>query len=480
MKQPILKKNKKNSIIAATLFFIYTFLSIYFEFFYALLLPFAALFVYLFILNYKLIFYIAIFFIPLSFPVREFFPDTPIDLSLPSEPILIALTVVFVLQTIKKNDLNRKILMHPLSVTIFLYLIWMLLTSISSSMPMVSFKYLISRFWFIIPSYFFILLFDNKNTEYTRFLNVYLIALLIIIAQTFIRHIPLGLLNKDAAHFVMNPFYNDHTAYGAILAMFIPIVYVFIKKQKQNIYKKIFYTISLILLIAAFIFSYSRAAWISLLGALIIAFLIIYKIRLSYLIVLFAIFSFIVYSFRFEIIDRLEKNKQDSSDELMEHVQSISNIASDASNLERLNRWDAAFAMFAERPLFGWGVATYQFQYAPFQKSENRTIISTNFGDVGNAHSEYIGPLAEQGFFGLILILVIFAISIKTGIKAYRKSINEYEKMFILAIIVGLVSYYIHGFLNNFLDTIKLAIPVWTFMGILVGYDLKLNSKSDN
>ena len=26
------------------------------------------------------------------------------------------------------------------------------------------------------------------------------------------------------------------------------------------------------------------------------------------------------------------------------------------------------------------------------------TIISTNFGDGGNAHSEYLSPLAEQGF----------------------------------------------------------------------------------
>ena len=28
-----------------------------------------------------------------------------------------------------------------------------------------------------------------------------------------------GLFDKDAAHFVMNPFFRDHTSYGAILAM---------------------------------------------------------------------------------------------------------------------------------------------------------------------------------------------------------------------------------------------------------------------
>ena len=33
----------------------------------------------------------------------------------------------------------------------------------------------------------------------------------------------------------------------------------------------------------------------------------------------------------------------------------------------------------------------------PFQDASDLTIISTNFGDGGNAHSEYLGPLSEQG-----------------------------------------------------------------------------------
>ena len=58
--------------------------------------------------------------------------------------------------------------------------------------------------------------------------------------------------------------------------------------------------------------------------------------------------------------------------------------------------------MFVERPIAGWGPGTYQFEYAPFQTAELRTQISTNNADLGNAHSEYLGPLAEQGLFGFI------------------------------------------------------------------------------
>ena len=65
--------------------------------------------------------------------------------------------------------------------------------------------------------------------------------------------------------------------------------------------------------------------------------------------------------------------------------------------------------MFKERPVLGWGPGTYMFQYAQFQMARDKTIISTNFAEGGNAHSEYIGPLAEQGFMGFLAFLGIVA-----------------------------------------------------------------------
>ncbi len=114
------------------------------------------------------------------------------------------------------------------------------------------------------------------------------------------------------------------------------------------------------------------------------------------------------FAFQHQILDRLEKNKQDSSANFIEHVQSIANITSDASNLERINRWQAAIRLFNDRPVFGWGPGTYQFVYSPYQRSKEKTIISTNLGDKGNAHSEYLGPLAEMGFIGMLIVLVYF------------------------------------------------------------------------
>ena len=55
----------------------------------------------------------------------------------------------------------------------------------------------------------------------------------------------------------------------------------------------------------------------------------------------------------------------------------------------------------------------------------------------------------------MVSVLAIFGISIYLGIKVYRNTVDKEIKIISLAIVVGLISYYIHGFLNNFLDTDK-------------------------
>ena len=184
--------------------------------------------------------------------------------------------------------------------------------------------------------------------------------------------------------------------------------------------------------------------------------------------------------FKSEILYVLEKNKQDSSANFIEHVQSIYNISSDASNLERINRWQSAFRMFAERPVLGWGPGTYQFIYAPFQRSKERTIISTNAGDLGNAHSEYIGPLSEQGLPGLLSILSLIAVIVWTGIRVYIKARNREIRLFSIILVLSLVTYFIHGLLNNFLDTDKASVPFWGFFAMLVALDLYHKDKTDD
>ncbi|MGE5424563.1 MAG: O-antigen ligase family protein, partial [Syntrophothermus sp.] len=181
--------------------------------------------------------------------------------------------------------------------------------------------------------------------------------------------------------------------------------------------------------------------------------------------------------FQNQIFDRLEKNKQGSSANFMEHIQSISNISTDDSNLERINRWASALRMFNDRPVVGFGPGTYQFQYAPYQRAEEKTLISTNFGDKGNAHSEYIGPMAEQGLPGVIFVVLVLVFTILTGIRVYKNAKDRQVRILALVILLSLITYFLHGTLNNFLDTDKASVPFWGFIAILVSLDLYAEKK---
>jgi O-antigen ligase len=129
--------------------------------------------------------------------------------------------------------------------------------------------------------------------------------------------------------------------------------------------------------------------------------------------------------------------------------------------------------MFEAKPILGHGPGTYMFEYAKYQKSSDKTIISTNQGDGGNAHSEYLGPLSEQGIPGALFTLIVFILSLTTGIRIYYKlDHNRFLKGLTLSIVLGLVTYYLHGILNNYLDTDKASVPIWGMMSILVAIEL--------
>jgi O-antigen ligase len=92
--------------------------------------------------------------------------------------------------------------------------------------------------------------------------------------------------------------------------------------------------------------------------------------------------------------------------------------------------------------------------------------------DLGNAHSEYIGPLAESGILGSISFVLIGILSLITGFRVYQKINDKHVKHIVLGLILGLITYLIHGTLNNFLDTDKASALFWGFIAVFVSLDI--------
>jgi O-antigen ligase len=388
-----------------------------------------------------------VFLTPLAINLEEL--DLGIGMSLPTEPIFFGLMLLYFFRFLTHKDYDRKIFTHPVSFVIYFYLFWQVVTTITSEMPLISFKATLAKFWFITVFYFMGIEIFKKYGNTKKFLWLYLSAITIVIIYTTINHISYGLTER-AAHWVMQPFYKDHTAYGAAMAFIIPAAFIFTLKPGQQTHIRLIGIVIIAILITGTVLSYTRAAWISLGVAAIASVIYLLRIRLSILVAAGIGFLVLFLAFQEQIMIRLKKNTQDSSTDFSSHVQSMSNISTDASNLERINRWNSALRMFEKRPVFGWGPGTYTFQYAPFQASSELTIISTNLGTGGNAHSEYLGPLAESGVLGSISFLLLVIIVLYIATRVYVESTHRDARIIVLACTLGLITYITHGFLNNF------------------------------
>ncbi len=421
-----------------------------------------------------------VFFTPLSLTLSDLFNiRSGTDLSMPTEPFLFGILLLFVFKLLTGYRIDSKVMKHPITICILINLGWILITTMTSSIPIVSFKFLISRLWFVVPAYFISTqVFKNKK-NIKRFIWLYIIPLTCVIFYTIYQHSKFNFA-EHPANWVVKPFYNDHTSYGAMLAMLIPslIGFLFIKSYSSPV--KIVAGLFLFIYVVAIILSYTRAAWVSLAVALIMMVLLLLKVKFK--VILVAVFAFlgVFFIFQDEIMMKLEKNNQDSSDNLTEHVESISNISTDASNKERLNRWNCAFRMFRNKPIVGYGPGTYSFKYGSFQYVKDRTIISTDHGDGGNAHSEYIGPLAEGGLFGFLSILAIVLLVMTTGMRLYYTLEDKELKTLTCVILLGLITYFVHGCMNNFLDTDKASIPFWGFIAMLTAIDVYHNKTKES
>jgi putative inorganic carbon (HCO3(-)) transporter len=214
-----------------------------------------------------------------------------IGVSLPSEPLMFGLLLIFLSRQLYFRDLDRKLLLHPVSLAILIHLFWMLITSLTSTMPLVSIKATLARVCFVgIFFYLTAILFKERN-KINIFIWCYIVPLLGVIAYTTATHAAAGFTEK-AAHSAMTPFYNDHTAYAAVIAMFIPVMLGFLDDRSKTKQFRIACFITLSVFVGAIVLSYTRAAWVSLVAALVCYFIFALRIKTS--IVVGTAFAFVV------------------------------------------------------------------------------------------------------------------------------------------------------------------------------------------
>ena len=149
------------------------------------------------------------------------------------------------------------------------------------------------------------------------------------------------------------------------------------------------------------------------------------------------------------------------------HSQTITD-PTNLSNLERVNRWVAGYGMFQSDPLTGVGFGAYPDAYLNYRRIPLGTEQST--GRMG-VHSEYLKVLAETGLVGAVTAVLAFFFVARISWRAVRRARDPYLRGLAVGMTGGLVIYCVHAVVNNYMSYDKVAIPVWTAIGVLGAID---------
>ncbi len=420
--------------------------------------------------------YILSFSVPLTIPITIFNGS---NVNFPSELICVFLSAYFCFRLCIGYKVEKAFLKHPVTLLLIFDLIWLLITSYQSSMPDVSYKRFIIRLIYVLTYYvFFYELFKINQKNIILIFLIQCIGLIWPILVTMDHHKDYG-FSTGSANMASQPFYNDHTIYGAALVFFIPFLIYNAFYKNRKLFFRLFY-IGLVLgfMVAAYL-SFSRAALASLLIAGLVFVIIKLKIKATFIIISSLVFLGTLFILRDNVSDYLNRSKSVSQkNDLGMHFKSVTNVKTDVSNTERINRWKCAWKMFKVKPVFGFGPGTYQFFYGQFQVRKDMTQISTFQGDKGHAHSEYLGYLSETGLFGFINFLLLVVIVCFKAIRVINTTHNTHTRNICLFVFLGLITYFIHGLFNGFIESDKIAMPVFVSIAAVVSMDISNKGKT--
>lgn len=420
--------------------------------------------------NWRNLWYIGVFALPLSLSMQEVLGGA--GLTFPTDLVALGLIFLILFKMVGERKFFFSFYNHPIFLTFVIWLTWMLITCIPSSMPGVSIKFTIAFIWmfggFYVASMFVFR--EMKNMVYFYLLIGISFSLVMMIIMFL--YVSTG-RNPFLLRFNPGPFFVDHTVFGAFSATLIPMaVLLAFSRGFSRTFRLVSKGVLLFLLMGLF-FSYSRGAWLSMiLGVGLMGMFILRPYLKKLIIPIVAVMGIAGYLLWANYDPGALSNQAVSRKNFYDHLRSVTNFKSDDSNAERINRWASAVKMWEDRPVFGFGPGTYAFQYGDYQRSWHRTLISTNRADNGTAHNEVMLALSETGLPGAIFTFLIFAVPIFMGLRGFDQTLNRYHRLLYLGSTFGILTYALHSLVNNFMDQDKIGVIIFGMAATITALDL--------
>ncbi len=432
--------------------------------------PLVLLLGYLTIVDFEKVFYLLLFCIPLSTHIHL---PGGLAIDLPSEPLMMGLMLVYGIYSLSKFETRDKaFLNHPITLLLLLHFAWILVSTITSSSVMVSFKFFLAKSWYIVVFYFLAHRYLKTEKDIRRFFWLLFIPLTLSVASIVIRHAAFGFSFKDVFR-VLKPFYSNHVIYASTMVLLLPYVW-FARKWYQKASFKWWYIIAgFLLFFVAIQLSYRRAPILCVYGLVVVYYVIRFRLMRVVLLAgsILAIFlaSHMISNNTFmEYAPNFEKT---ISHQNFENLVEATAKGEDISSMERIHRWVAAGYMVSDKPLMGFGPGNFYFFYRPYTVSSFQTYVSDN-PEKSGIHNYYMMILVEQGIFGFLIFMALTFFLLLKGEQIYHQTTDTFRKQVVMAALLSLVVLHILLLINDMIETDKIGTIYFMNMAILVNMDL--------
>ena len=436
-------------------------------------LPAVFLLAYITIVDFRKVFYLLLIMLPLSTEVElpgGFATD------LPSEPLMLLLTGVFlVFGLYNGRKLNTAFLKHPLTLLLILHVGWIFITTINSEQLIFSLKFFLAKIWFVVCFYFLGGYLLKTERDIRAFFWCVFSTTLVTVIIILIRHAATG-FSFEEVNFVLKPFYRNHVSYASLLVLFFPFLWYAPRWYQKYSWTWWFLASSIVVFLVAVYFTYTRAAYVSLIlaiGAYVLIRGRLMKVAIC-LALIMGIAGVTYVTNNNKYLDYAPDYNKTITHKKFDSLIDATAKGEDISTMERVYRWVAGFHMVKEHPYLGFGPGNFYSFYKPYTVTSFTTYVSDNPEQSG-VHSYFLMTAIEQGIVGLVIFILLCCYTLLLGERLYHQVASTAQRTIVLMATLSLVIIDSILLINDMVETDKVGSFFFLSMAVLVNIDLRLS-----
>lgn len=430
-------------------------------------LAFPALFplVYFAITDFRKIYFALLFLLPLSL---EYQVTESLGTDLPTEPLMLGLMFVLLFYFIKNiQRIDFSFFKNSIMILLIVHFFWIGITSFTSLTPLLSFKFILAKTWYIFAFLLATAVFIKSKNDIKKFFWIIYIPLTFTVIWALFWH---GLTNFhfDTINNSLTPFYRNHVVYANLLTVFLPFVFLARNWYLPASTKRRLLNMSVIIYLAAIYFAFTRASYLALFAMLAVYFIVNFKmIKLTIfasILAIIGVFSFITHN---NYYLKYSPTVKTVSHHDLSGIIDATLKGTDVSSMERIYRWIAAIHMANDRPITGFGPNGFVPNYENYTVFIFETWISEN-PERSGVHNYFLMTLVEQGVIGLIIFFSLIAVFFIFSENLFHKIKDKELQKTIKAIILSMTAIVVSCLFSDLLEVDKIGSFFFIMLAFIV------------